>query len=78
MLHPRNIESSNIRNYLGVKNMNITQEFLFNLSDKIKDFSILLLTDLCIRFHSPYILERTALWLTTKILIWFHSSSGPS
>ena len=41
--------------------MNITQEFLLNLSDKIKDFSILLLTDLCIRFHSPYILERTAL-----------------
>ena len=41
--------------------MNITQEFLFNLSDKIKDFSILLLTDLCIRFHSPYILKMTTL-----------------
>ncbi|KAK3414042.1 hypothetical protein EUGRSUZ_I02539 [Eucalyptus grandis] len=29
------------------------QEFLYNLSDTIKAFSILLLTDLCIRFHSP-------------------------
>jgi len=41
--------------------MNVTQEFLFNLREKIKYFFILLLTDLCIRFHSPYILERTAL-----------------
>ncbi|KAK5838568.1 hypothetical protein PVK06_007299 [Gossypium arboreum] len=29
------------------------QEFLYNLSDTIKAFSILLLTDLCIGFHSP-------------------------
>jgi len=28
------------------------QEFLYNLSDTIKAFSILLLTDLCIGFHS--------------------------
>nr|YP_009695661.1 CemA [Caiophora cirsiifolia]QEJ82324.1 CemA [Caiophora cirsiifolia] len=31
-----------------------TQEFLYNLSDTIKAFSILLLTDLCIGFHSPH------------------------
>nr|YP_009570541.1 envelope membrane protein [Dioncophyllum thollonii]QBC67464.1 envelope membrane protein [Dioncophyllum thollonii] len=30
------------------------QEFLWNLSDTIKAFSILLLTDLCIGFHSPH------------------------
>lgn len=30
------------------------QEFLYNLSDTIKVFSILLLTDLCIGFHSPH------------------------
>nr|YP_009570117.1 envelope membrane protein [Nepenthes mirabilis]QBC68558.1 envelope membrane protein [Nepenthes mirabilis]QBC68643.1 envelope membrane protein [Nepenthes mirabilis]QBC68729.1 envelope membrane protein [Nepenthes mirabilis] len=30
------------------------QEFLCNLSDTIKAFSILLLTDLCIGFHSPH------------------------
>nr|WEX31864.1 envelope membrane protein [Camellia pitardii var. compressa] len=30
------------------------QEFLYNLSDTIKSFSILLLTDLCIGFHSPH------------------------
>nr|YP_009557253.1 envelope membrane protein [Asteropeia rhopaloides]QBC71435.1 envelope membrane protein [Asteropeia rhopaloides] len=30
------------------------QEFLHNLSDTIKAFSILLLTDLCIGFHSPH------------------------
>ena len=30
------------------------QEFLYNLSDTIKAFSILLLTDLCIGFHSPH------------------------
>ena len=29
------------------------QEFLYNLSDTIKAFSILLVTDLCIGFHSP-------------------------
>nr|UUA70323.1 envelope membrane protein [Parnassia chinensis] len=29
------------------------QEFLYNLSDTIKAFSILLLTDLCLGFHSP-------------------------
>nr|YP_011014232.1 envelope membrane carbon uptake protein [Arenaria przewalskii]WQA10637.1 envelope membrane carbon uptake protein [Arenaria przewalskii] len=29
------------------------QEFVYNLSDTIKAFSILLLTDLCIGFHSP-------------------------
>lgn len=31
-----------------------TQEFLYNLSDTVKAFSILLLTDLCIGFHSPH------------------------
>nr|YP_009366097.1 envelope membrane protein [Scutellaria lateriflora]YP_009915015.1 chloroplast envelope membrane protein [Scutellaria tsinyunensis]YP_010235867.1 chloroplast envelope membrane protein [Scutellaria tuberifera]YP_010235954.1 chloroplast envelope membrane protein [Scutellaria franchetiana]YP_010236040.1 chloroplast envelope membrane protein [Scutellaria barbata]YP_010708365.1 chloroplast envelope membrane protein [Scutellaria indica]YP_010708536.1 chloroplast envelope membrane protein [Scutell len=30
------------------------QEFLYNLSDTIKAFLILLLTDLCIGFHSPH------------------------
>ena len=30
------------------------QEILYNLSDTIKAFSILLLTDLCIGFHSPH------------------------
>nr|YP_010694125.1 CemA [Impatiens huangyanensis]WCD66817.1 CemA [Impatiens huangyanensis]WMN05832.1 CemA [Impatiens huangyanensis] len=30
------------------------QEFVYNLSDTIKAFSILLLTDLCIGFHSPH------------------------
>nr|YP_001294110.1 envelope membrane protein [Chloranthus spicatus]YP_009525113.1 envelope membrane protein [Chloranthus erectus]A6MMD4.1 RecName: Full=Potassium/proton antiporter CemA; AltName: Full=Chloroplast envelope membrane protein A; Short=CemA [Chloranthus spicatus]ABQ43272.1 chloroplast envelope membrane protein [Chloranthus spicatus]AXR93265.1 envelope membrane protein [Chloranthus erectus]AXR93350.1 envelope membrane protein [Chloranthus erectus]AXR93435.1 envelope membrane protein [Chloranthus er len=30
------------------------QEFLYNLSDTIKAFSILLFTDLCIGFHSPH------------------------
>nr|YP_010503168.1 chloroplast envelope membrane protein [Salsola collina]UXE30528.1 chloroplast envelope membrane protein [Salsola collina] len=30
------------------------QKFLYNLSDTIKAFSILLLTDLCIGFHSPH------------------------
>nr|AWI72987.1 envelope membrane protein [Landolphia dawei] len=30
------------------------QEFLYNLSDTVKAFSILLLTDLCIGFHSPH------------------------
>ncbi|PHU07184.1 Chloroplast envelope membrane protein [Capsicum chinense] len=29
------------------------QEFLYNISDIVKTFSILLLTDLCIEFHSP-------------------------
>nr|YP_010314505.1 envelope membrane protein [Cissus trifoliata]UNA64070.1 envelope membrane protein [Cissus trifoliata] len=29
------------------------QQFVYNLSDTIKAFSILLLTDLCIGFHSP-------------------------
>nr|YP_778501.1 envelope membrane protein [Jasminum nudiflorum]Q06RC0.1 RecName: Full=Potassium/proton antiporter CemA; AltName: Full=Chloroplast envelope membrane protein A; Short=CemA [Jasminum nudiflorum]ABG74639.1 potential heme-binding protein [Jasminum nudiflorum] len=31
----------------------LAQEFLYNLSDTVKAFSILLLTDLCIGFHSP-------------------------
>lgn len=31
-----------------------TQELLYNLSDTVKAFSILLLTDLCIGFHSPH------------------------
>nr|QWE49873.1 envelope membrane protein [Grielum grandiflorum] len=35
------------------------QEFLYNLSDTIKAFSILLLTDLCIGFHSPHGWELT-------------------
>nr|YP_009938108.1 envelope membrane protein [Salvia yangii]QNT28360.1 envelope membrane protein [Salvia yangii]QPG24470.1 heme-binding protein [Salvia yangii]QQQ89512.1 envelope membrane protein [Salvia yangii]WNR56719.1 envelope membrane protein [Salvia yangii] len=30
------------------------QEFVYNLSDTVKAFSILLLTDLCIGFHSPH------------------------
>nr|DBA09486.1 TPA_asm: envelope membrane carbon uptake protein [Corydalis boweri] len=30
------------------------QELLYNLSDTIKAFSIILLTDLCIGFHSPH------------------------
>nr|QWY86701.1 chloroplast envelope membrane protein [Prioria oxyphylla] len=30
------------------------QEFLYNLSDTIKAFSIILLTDFCIGFHSPH------------------------
>nr|YP_010157793.1 envelope membrane protein [Scutellaria amoena]QRG29487.1 envelope membrane protein [Scutellaria amoena]WCR48349.1 chloroplast envelope membrane protein [Scutellaria likiangensis] len=30
------------------------QEFLYNLSDTIKAFLILLVTDLCIGFHSPH------------------------
>nr|YP_009742453.1 CemA [Blepharis ciliaris]QID90662.1 CemA [Blepharis ciliaris] len=30
------------------------QEFLYNLSDTLKAFLILLLTDLCIGFHSPH------------------------
>nr|AMC30848.1 envelope membrane protein [Euphorbia marginata] len=30
------------------------QEFLYNLSDTIKAFSILLVTDFCIGFHSPH------------------------
>ncbi|CAN4093666.1 unnamed protein product [Withania somnifera] len=30
------------------------REFLYNLSDTVKAFSILLLTDLCIEFHSPH------------------------
>nr|UOF70093.1 chloroplast envelope membrane protein [Cerbera manghas] len=30
------------------------QEFLYNLSDTVKAFSILLLTDFCIGFHSPH------------------------
>nr|UGS81672.1 chloroplast envelope membrane protein [Plumeria tuberculata] len=33
------------------------QEFLYNLSDTVKAFSILLLTDLCIGFHSPHAWE---------------------
>lgn len=31
-----------------------SQKFLYNLSDTVKAFSILLLTDLCIGFHSPH------------------------
>nr|YP_009567274.1 chloroplast envelope membrane protein [Ipomoea splendor-sylvae]AGW98047.1 chloroplast envelope membrane protein [Ipomoea splendor-sylvae]QBB73983.1 chloroplast envelope membrane protein [Ipomoea splendor-sylvae] len=31
-----------------------SREFLYNLSDTVKVFSILLLTDLCIGFHSPH------------------------
>nr|QWY25647.1 chloroplast envelope membrane protein [Primulina tenuituba] len=30
------------------------QEFLYNVSDTVKAFAILLLTDLCIGFHSPH------------------------
>nr|AWI70196.1 envelope membrane protein [Apocynum cannabinum] len=30
------------------------QEFIYNLSDTVKAFCILLLTDLCIGFHSPH------------------------
>nr|YP_010047740.1 chloroplast envelope membrane protein [Pilea thymifolia]QPK42337.1 chloroplast envelope membrane protein [Pilea thymifolia] len=35
------------------------QEFLYNLSDTLKAFSILLLTDLCIGFHSTHGWELT-------------------
>ncbi|CBI31165.3 unnamed protein product, partial [Vitis vinifera] len=35
------------------------QQFLYNLGDTIKAFSILLLTDLCIGFHSPHVWELT-------------------
>nr|YP_010694038.1 CemA [Impatiens conchibracteata]WCD66731.1 CemA [Impatiens conchibracteata] len=38
---------------LGILN-SWAQEFVYNLSDTIKAFSILLLTDLCIGFHSPH------------------------
>nr|YP_009972151.1 envelope membrane carbon uptake protein [Kuepferia otophora]QNH70388.1 envelope membrane carbon uptake protein [Kuepferia otophora] len=31
-----------------------SQKFLYNLSDTVKAFSILLLTDFCIGFHSPH------------------------
>ncbi len=30
------------------------QELFYNLNDTMKVFFILLLTDLCIKFHSPY------------------------
>nr|YP_010565322.1 envelope membrane protein [Pinguicula jackii]UZA66270.1 envelope membrane protein [Pinguicula jackii] len=44
--------------FLGNKELIIlnswVQEFLYNLSDTVKAFSILLLTDLCIGFHSPH------------------------
>nr|QXO87577.1 envelope membrane protein [Jasminanthes maingayi] len=38
---------------LGILN-SWAQEFLYNLSDTVKAFCILLLTDLCIGFHSPH------------------------
>nr|QXI83809.1 envelope membrane protein [Gentiana terglouensis]QXI86252.1 envelope membrane protein [Gentiana bavarica] len=38
---------------LGILN-SWSQKFLYNLSDTVKAFSILLLTDLCIGFHSPH------------------------
>nr|YP_009500585.1 envelope membrane protein [Plagiorhegma dubium]AWT58304.1 envelope membrane protein [Plagiorhegma dubium]QBZ77652.1 envelope membrane protein [Plagiorhegma dubium] len=38
---------------LGILNSWV-REFLYNLSDTIKAFYILLLTDLCIGFHSPH------------------------
>nr|QWK39939.1 envelope membrane protein [Swertia cincta]QWK40538.1 envelope membrane protein [Swertia pubescens] len=38
---------------LGIVN-SWSQKFLYNLSDTVKAFSILLLTDLCIGFHSPH------------------------
>nr|YP_009938726.1 envelope membrane protein [Mitrasacme pygmaea]QNV46959.1 envelope membrane protein [Mitrasacme pygmaea] len=38
---------------LGILN-SWAQEFLYNLSDTVKAFSILLVTDLCIGFHSPH------------------------
>nr|QGX07018.1 envelope membrane protein [Comastoma falcatum] len=37
---------------LGILN-SWSQKFLYNLSDTVKAFSILLVTDLCIGFHSP-------------------------
>nr|YP_010121574.1 envelope membrane protein [Pinguicula alpina]QRE78618.1 envelope membrane protein [Pinguicula alpina] len=44
--------------FLGNKELIIinswVQEFLYNLSDTVKAFAILLLTDLCIGFHSPH------------------------
>nr|YP_010847577.1 envelope membrane protein [Ceropegia dolichophylla]YP_010848007.1 envelope membrane protein [Ceropegia longifolia]WEV92144.1 envelope membrane protein [Ceropegia dolichophylla]WEV92657.1 envelope membrane protein [Ceropegia longifolia]WLN31738.1 envelope membrane carbon uptake protein [Ceropegia sunhangiana] len=38
---------------LGILN-SWAQEFLYNLSDTVKAFCILLLTDLCMGFHSPH------------------------
>nr|YP_010625783.1 envelope membrane carbon uptake protein [Leptadenia pyrotechnica]WBG94543.1 envelope membrane carbon uptake protein [Leptadenia pyrotechnica] len=38
---------------LGILN-SWAQEFLYNLSDTVKAFCILLLTDFCIGFHSPH------------------------
>nr|YP_009994312.1 chloroplast envelope membrane protein [Cuscuta nitida]QNP08432.1 chloroplast envelope membrane protein [Cuscuta nitida] len=38
---------------LGILNT-WSREFLYNLSDTVKVFSILLFTDLCIGFHSPH------------------------
>ena len=43
------------------------QEFLYNLSDTIKVFSILLVTNLCIGFHLPPQL-RTSDWICLQIL----------
>ncbi|KAL8539298.1 hypothetical protein ACS0TY_001068 [Phlomoides rotata] len=43
-----------IKNLLIVILNSWTQEFLYNLSDTVKAFFILLLTDLCIGFHSPH------------------------
>lgn len=46
--------------FLGNENENLfmmnswVQEVLYNLNDTIKAFSILLVTDLCIGFHSPH------------------------
>jgi hypothetical protein len=41
------------KNKLGILNSWI-QEFFYSLSDTMKDFLILLATDLCIGFHSPH------------------------
>jgi hypothetical protein len=44
------------------------QEFLYNLSDTIKAFSILLVTDLWIGFHSPRLVRFTTMAHNEKIL----------
>nr|AQM39342.1 envelope membrane protein [Platycladus orientalis] len=50
------------KNKLGILNSWI-QEVFYSLSDTMKAFSILLVTDLCIGFHSPHGWELTINWI---------------
>nr|QYB21861.1 envelope membrane protein [Microbiota decussata]BBN66763.1 putative heme-binding protein [Microbiota decussata] len=50
------------KNKLGILNSWI-QEVFYSLSDTMKAFSILLVTDLCIGFHSPHGWELTTNWI---------------